>query len=186
MAKKAKYEIIDKETDPLPYELMAECIEEWHEDLAECRIALLWAFNVKPDKDGRLVLGKCMPVSEHDRLLHGFARKIWFNKLAWDSEDMTRAKRLALMDHELSHIAPDVDDDSDEQKYDGHGLPIWRTVKHTIEDFHFVVARHGCYKADIAALCEAALSRDPNLNLFQKKEDPEPEDNVTPFRAARG
>ena len=165
MATAVKYEVIDREAEPEPWELMERALADWHEDLTACRIVLLWVHGNKPDADNRLVLGKCHPVTEADRELHGYDRKISLNREAW--EVLTEAQRLALVDHELCHIAPQLDEDG-EQKEDGHGQKLWRTVKHYIEEFVEIVERHGLYKADLAKFADIALKADPNRHLFEK------------------
>ena len=166
MATAVKYEVIDREAEPEPWDLMERALADWHGDLTACRIVLLWVHGNKPDADNRLVLGKCHPVTEADRELHGYDRKISLNREAW--EVLTEAQRLALVDHELCHIAPQLDEDG-EQKEDGHGKKLWRTVKHYIEEFVEIVERHGLYKADLAKFADIALKADPNLHLFEKE-----------------
>lgn len=164
---KKKYEIIDRELWPEPWDLMDEARETWHSRIEGCRIVLLWVNSMKPDRDGRLVLGRCHPVTEADRELHGYDRKISLNREAW--ETLERPQRLALIDHELCHIDVQVDKEG-EPKLDGHGKALYRTVRHTIEEFHCVFRRHGCYKGDIATFAQIALEAGPDLPLFDGRE----------------
>jgi hypothetical protein len=178
MNKKPKYDVINRDVDPDPWELMERAIEEWHSDLVPCRIVLLWVYRTKEDKDGRLVLGRCHPVTEADRELHQYDRKIDLNREAW--EVLSLEQRLALVDHELCHIGPDLDGDG-EQKMDGHGKLKWRMVKHYIEEHLEIVERHGLYKADLARFAETALRKNPNLDLFKREpEEPLAERRPTP------
>lgn len=62
---------------------------------------------------------------------------------------MTDEQRIALLDHELCHAAPMLDDRTQEQVVDERGRKVWRMVKHDIEEFGAIVQRHGLYKADL-------------------------------------
>lgn len=170
---KPKYVRIDEdEPDGADaYNILQEARDQWCDHLTDCHIVLLWVQDVKPDKDGHVVLGKNLPVSEGDRELHGFDRKILLNRETWQL--FSREQRLALVHHELLHTDEAVDQDG-EPILDGHGKRKWRTVKHDIEEFSAVVRAHGCWKADLAKFAEAILAKDPQLNMFEREENAAP------------
>ena len=66
-------------------------------------------------------------------------------------------------------------DDKGEPVIDERGRPVYRMRKHDIEEFADVVARYGCYKADLesfaAALRRGAL-KDPFEPCEECKEQP--------------
>jgi hypothetical protein len=138
------------------YELLWSILDEHHEELGrtEPRIVLAWATAWKPDVDGRLVLGKCKKVSDLDRELAPFDFVILLNRDFWLNPRVTTLQRRALLDHELCHCAITFDENGD-PKVDERGRTVYRTRKHTIEEFTEVVNRYGCYKNDIEAFAQA-------------------------------
>jgi hypothetical protein len=118
------------------------------------RIALAWATSWKPDVDGRLVLGKCKKASDLDRELAPFDFVILLNRDFWLNPRVTDRQRDALLDHELMHAAIAYDEHGD-PKIDARGRTVYRIRKHDIEEFRDVVARHGCYKADLEDFARA-------------------------------
>lgn len=150
--RKAVYEIIALKMKE-PWELLEEALE-FHPELHDCRIALAWRKALKPDIDGHLVLGKCVKVSELNQEFSGYDFIVVLNREIWDDPLFTRAKKLALLDHELCHAMP-AEDQEGEQKADERGRLLWRTRKHDIEEFQDVITRHGCYKRDLEQFAEA-------------------------------
>lgn len=66
---------------------------------------------------------------------------------------------MALLDHELCHAAPSLDDETLDVKYDERGRPVWRVRKHNIEEFTEVVERHGLWKKDLERFAEAIAKK---------------------------
>lgn len=159
--KKLPYQLIGREETFLsgqPYELLDEIRAEHHFDTAEAKIALAWKKGTKPDADGRLVLGRCHKLSDLQRELADYDFVISLNQEVWEDPEFGRAKKLALLDHEMCHAARAVDGDG-EPKIDTKGRPVWRLRGHEIEEFSEIVARHGTYKRDLEKFASALLER---------------------------
>lgn len=178
-AKAIQFEIIheqDGDHRPEPYRILDEVRAKWHGDIEPARIALAWRKNLKPDKDGHLVLGKCMKASDLQRELVDYDFVILLNREVWRDMEFTLAKKKALMDHELCHAAMQTDAETGEPKYDERGRNIWRSRKHDIEEFGSVVAHHGCYKRDLERFAEALLKK-RGMPLIAEMEKPQPKAN---------
>ena len=136
------------------YAMMHEIIVEHHDHLAQAKVALAWNSSWSEDVDGRLVLGKCKKVGDLDKEFHDYDFVIQLNIDAMKT--MSAAQRTALIDHELCHAAVKLDTKG-EPCYDERDRIVYRMRKHTIEEFHEIVARHGMYKSDIASFVKIAL-----------------------------
>jgi hypothetical protein len=168
--KAVNFELISEERHPEIYDLLAEVRGESHEDIADAEIILAWRKALKVDKDGHLILGKCVKVSDLHKELAAYDFVILLNKEVWENPEFTIEKKKALLDHELCHAAPALDSETGEQKTDERGRPVWRIRKHDIEEFREVVERHGCYKADLEKFAEALIkSRQGALSLAASK-----------------
>lgn len=157
-AKKVAYELIPRQSDlgrPM-YALLDDLVEQHHEDLhrTDARIVLAWHKGLRPDVDGRLVLGKCKKATDLDRELSPFDFVILLNKEWWQDRRTTTAQQKALLDHEISHAALAYDEHG-EPKRDERDRYVYRTRRHDLEEFSDVVARHGIYKRDIEAFARA-------------------------------
>ena len=140
------YELADRNSSSdsdEAYGYVSEVIATHKSDLTHARIGIAWMVNRTEDIDGRRKLGKMRLLNELDRLMLNLDAIILLDRGAWAV--MKPPQRLALVHHELCHLAP-VEDEDGSQKADGHGERKWRTVKHDIEEFREVVAAHGCYK----------------------------------------
>lgn len=151
---------------PEAYKLLKEVRDQDHGDTKAARVALAWRLRMKPDKDGRLELGRCIKVSDLYREYADFDFIITLNKEVWEDLRFTREKKLALVDHEMCHAAPVYDDETGEHKTDERGRYLFRTRKHSIEEFHEIVKRHGCYKADLEAFAQIILEKKKTASLF--------------------
>lgn len=149
-----------------------------HKELKPARIAIAWMIRVKPNKDGHVTLGKMKKASELDRELHGFDAVLILNEEHW--RILQPEQRLALVDHELCHLAPALDANTLDQRVDAHGKKLWRIRKHDIEEFRGVVERHGLYKSDLSDFVKAA-AQSKALPLFPM-EPPKP--TLVPSTAA--
>lgn len=156
------YEVIDKSNHAEIYEMCDELIAKFHSHLLDARIALVWRSGWKPNKDGRLVLGKCRKNSEIDFKLMDFDFVILLNKEAW--EKLQDNQRRALLDHELCHAGVEEDEDGLVIE-DKDGRSKWRIRKHDLEEFREIVERHGMYQEDISDFVEAAKNHKP-IGLF--------------------
>jgi hypothetical protein len=156
---KKTYEVIPAEDNgltPDPYALVEELVERHHDHLADAKIAIAWRYGWKPDPDGRLTLGQLKVASELDRDLHGYDIVILLNYEIFTGVKFTLEQQRALLDHELCHAAIATDSE-DEAKVDAEGRAKYRMRKHTLEEFHEVVARHGLYKGDIEAFAAVCM-----------------------------
>jgi hypothetical protein len=151
-AKAVNYILIpqDGEIGQPRYERLFAIVDAHHEDLSKtnARIALAWQLGLKPDVDGRLVLGRCRKATDLDRELAPFDFVILLNRDFWQNAKVTNEQRNALLDHELCHAAVAYDTDGD-LKRDDRGRYVFRVRKHDLEEFRDVVARHGLYKNDL-------------------------------------
>jgi hypothetical protein len=159
--KRVSYELIPRDSvigDPM-YAQLDDLVRDYHSEITDARIALAWCTSWKPDVDGRVVLGKCKKASDLDRELAAFDFVILLSRRFWRHEDVTDAQRTALLDHELCHAALAYDEKGAPVE-DERGRKVYRIRKHDIEEFTDIVARHGCYKADLEQFA-AALRRVP-------------------------
>lgn len=151
-----------------------------HKELKPARIAIAWMIRVKPNKDGHVTLGKMKKASELDRELHGFDAVLILNEEHW--RILQPEQRLALVDHELCHLAPSLDPNTLDQREDAHGKKLWRIRKHDIEEFRGVVERHGLYKSDLSDFVRAA-AQSKALPLFPMAP---PKPTLVPSTASKG
>jgi hypothetical protein len=162
-AKKVSYELIPRQSDRgrAMYALLDEIVEAHHEDLhkTDARIVLAWHKGLKPDVDGRIVLGKCRKATDLDRELAPFDFVILLNKEYWEDRRTGDLQRKALLDHELSHAALAYDEHGD-PKRDERDRYVFRTRRHDLEEFSSVVARHGVYKRDLEEFAQALRRAD--------------------------
>lgn len=156
--KAVNYQLIDAKKDPGPYEILTLARDKWHQDLEHAVILLAWRKLLKADKDGILILGRCVKVSDLNRELKLCDFIVVLNREVWESTQFDHKKKLALMDHELCHAAPVLDLDGNIKK-DERNKYVFRTRKHEIEEFHSVVKHHGCYKSDLEALARIILDQ---------------------------
>lgn len=164
-AKKINFELIPAPAEgecSEPYELLEEARRKWHPDLAEAKIALAWRKELRPNADGRLILGKCMKASDLQRELVDWDVVILLNREAWSAVLFTREKKLALVDHELCH-ATRAKDKNGFAKTDERGRPVWRMRGHDVEEFRCIVERHGVWKGDLEAFAESLLKQKQGL-----------------------
>jgi hypothetical protein len=159
--KKVLFELISPETVFLsgqPYELLAEIRAEQHFDVAEAKIALAWRKGAKPNADGKIVLGRCVKAGDLQRELVDYDFVIVLNQEYWEDPEFDRAKKLALLDHELCHAARAVDSEG-APMIDSKNRPVWRVRGHDVEEFEEIVVRHGVWKRDLERFAEAIAKR---------------------------
>ncbi len=166
MSKKPKpravnFELIDEKIDgnpSEPYRILGEMMD-FHPEIQYAKIALAWRKKLKSDKDGHLMLGKCIKISDREKAVHVLSRfdfVILLNREVWMSDEFTAEKKKALVDHELCHAAPMLGKDF-EPIYNEHGRQLYRSRKHDIEEFREIVQRHGCYKRDLEEFAKVLL-----------------------------
>ena len=136
MAKKINYELITRAEGSEPYQILDRMLKH-HDHLTAATIGLAWRKRLKRDKDGHLLLGKCVKSSDLTRELAEYDFIILLNREVWEF-DFNDAQKCALMDHELCHAAVATDDHGI-IKRDERGRIVWRTRKHDIEEFQEVI-----------------------------------------------
>lgn len=164
----------DGKHTPEPYKVLAQVRDKWHPDMGYAKIGLAWRKALKADKDGHLMLGKCVKQSELTREFAAYDFIIVLNREVWMDLGFSAEKKLALVDHEMCHAAQSLDEFG-MQKYDERGRAIYRSRKHDIEEFRDVVTRHGCYKRDLELFAEALLKKKAMPLLAKLDEKPAPE-----------
>ena len=170
--KVAPFELIDHNLKPLPepYKLMAEVRKDYHPDIKEARIALAWRKEWKADKDGRLKLGMCVKASELQKELVEWDFVILINFEVWQSKEWTKEKKMALLDHELTHADESLDKNG-EPKVDAKGRRTWRIRSHDVEEFSAIIERHGIWKRDLERFAEAIMkSKQQTIDFPAPKE----------------
>jgi hypothetical protein len=136
------------------YDLLDEILSQHHPELAEASIVLAWRYGWTPDQDGHETIGKCLKASDLNKELHGFDAVVLLNRDIWGDSEFTNEMKGAVIDHELSHLAP-ATDQLGEPKRDEHGRPVFRIRRHDIEEFSGVVERHGAWRHEIETFVKA-------------------------------
>lgn len=158
------------------YRIMDQLITDHHSHLADAKIALAWHRGWNEDADGRVKLGTCKKGSDLDRELHGFDFVITLNENIFGASSFTEEHKAAVIDHQLSHAAVDLDADG-KPKADERNRNCYRLKRHEIEEFSDVVARHGIYAGNLekmAAAIEEARKRPLLAAIDKPVEEPEP------------
>ena len=96
--------------------------------------------------------------SELQRELVDWDYVILLNFEVWHSQEFTKEKKIALLDHELCHTGQQLDREG-EQKVDAKGRKVWRICAHEIEEFVGVIQRNGCYKRDLQLFAETIMKQ---------------------------
>jgi hypothetical protein len=139
---------------PEPYKILDEVRKLHHGDTKEARVALAWRLRTKADKDGRIVLGKCLKVSDLHREFADYDFIVTLNKEFWEEPSVTKEQRMALLDHEMMHAAPSYNGETGEHEVDERGRYLFRVRGHDFEDFNDIIQRHGIWKRDLTRLAE--------------------------------
>jgi hypothetical protein len=141
-----------------PHTLLRRLVEAHHHRLALAKIGLAWHLKWRADPDGHVRLGKAVKVSDLHRRFHGYDFLVLLNRHFWQDEAFTDAWRQALLDHELCHCGVRRDKQGDELR-DEEGRPVWRVVKHDVEEFQAIADRYGLWKSDLERFAKAALGK---------------------------
>lgn len=137
-----------------PYRVLESLIEEHHPQLKEATILLCYRKGWKPDVDGVLIGARIKKASDLDRAIgsrfgDSYDFVLQLNEDAWPH--LTDVQKRILMDHELTHAAPDLDRDG-EQRKDERERWCWRLRKHPIQEFPEIIARYGAEQ--VLPMCE--------------------------------
>lgn len=129
--------------------LLKQAVANWHPDLAGQSLALMFKYGVKAKK-GRVKLGSATVMSNKLRELSGYDAVVELNASAWLGMDgyqpMGEKKRLALIDHELSHLTVEVTEQS--------GECVLKARDHDITEFTAVIKRHGAWNENLKEMVE--------------------------------
>lgn len=143
--KKKSPKLSDVPLDHEAYNVLAEVRELAHDHLADAHIALLWILEPKTRK-GKRVLGLNASVPERWYRISGVDRVIEIDHSFWQSA--TDAEKRYLIDHELCHFAPTLDESGD-QATDLTGRRLYTSVPHDVEEFAGPVSRWGVQNTDL-------------------------------------
>jgi hypothetical protein len=154
-----------------PHAILAEIRKKHHADTIDAKVALAWKRGVKANPDGHVILGMCVRAGDLQRELVDYDFCIWLNREVWMSEEFTRKEKLALIDHEMCHVAHAMDDEGG-YRQDTKGRFVWRLREHDIEEFTCVIERHGCYKRDLENFAQKILEQ-KNLLVLTRESQPE-------------
>lgn len=150
---------------------------EDHEHLQRARIGFLWT-NEPNEKKGRTLLGTCrlLPPSGDKWSTAQYMQQIneWFEDephfiitlYAPACFEMDDASFMALLEHELYHAAPKLDNFGQPMFAKETGEPLWAIRGHDVEQFVGVVRRYGAEASGTAMLVDAA-NRDPEVAQAQ-------------------
>jgi hypothetical protein len=154
--KKVSYQLIqpDSPSGRTLYAVLADLVEQYHEEIRHARIALAWNLAWKPDVDGRVTLGKCKKASDLDRELAAYDFVIILRREFMEDPNVSDDQRRALIDHELCHASVKLDDEG-EPVEDERGRVVYRIRKHDLEEFSEIAQRYGCYKRDLEDFAKA-------------------------------
>jgi len=144
---------------PEPYKILNEVRDLHHGDTKAARIALAWRLRTNADKDGHIVLGRCIKVSDLYREYADYDFIITLNKEFWEDLAVVKEQRVALVDHELCHAAPDYDSESGEHKVDERGRYLFRLRRHSVEEFYEIIQRNGLWKRDLQKFAEVLAEK---------------------------
>lgn len=160
--KKVSYELIERDSvigHPM-YQLLDELVHAHHDDLRFAQIALGWCFSWTHDRDGNVVVGKCVKASDLSRELAPYDFVILLARWYWRDDRTPLIERRRLLDHELCHAAKALDKYGD-QVEDERGRKVWRTRKHDFEEFVQIVERYGLETTTRGREIAAAIRRNP-------------------------
>ena len=137
--------------------ILNQAVTEFHPRLRDARVSFGVLMADNPDgpavkHGGYPATAKVRVVALKDRVLKEVDAEIIIDRHEWDQ--MSDAHRIALFDHELSHLTTVPDDEQDEGfALDDLGRPKLKTVPgdwNAGDGFAEVVARHGDYSAEVA------------------------------------
>lgn len=138
-----------------------------HAHLVEAKIGYVWT-NVPNERKQRMVLGTCQLVTEAgDKWVAGRSRlqlEDWFGEVpdfvitlyAPEASAMDNASFMALVEHELYHAAPKLDQYGEPMFSRETGDPLFAIRGHDVEQFTGVVARYGAEATGVSRMVEAA------------------------------
>jgi hypothetical protein len=175
--------------------LLLRVMKHWHSTLhtAGVKIGILMAYNPEGHAvthGGYRALAKIKVVSARDRVRKNIEAEIEIDESLW--RDLKQEQRIALLDHELSHIkliplspeqlraAQAYSATANWWKIDDHGRPKLKTVKgdwNVGDGFKAVVMRHGENAIELQNIVEA----EARVQVFCKEGEEEREQTLLTF-----
>jgi hypothetical protein len=161
------YEVVDRETDAL----IAKVLRTHHEELHREGVTIGGLFVTHEDKHGMpqpAIKNRGYPIAAQIQItslsdrVRGLAdAKLTIDHFFWDK--LPEASKLALIDHEVTHLILAMDDDG--PKRDDFGRPMLKIRPHDWEltGFVDVVERHGEAAVEMRSL---RAFRHEQLSLF--------------------
>ena len=151
------------------YVTLGELVAAHHSTIEGAHIALVWAHDVKPDRDGHLVWGKTRKVTALERTFHPHDFIIALTYTVWTT--LPDVAKRALLDHELEHCASRETDD---------GEVVYYVKKHDLEEFVSIVRRYGLWRTEVESFVNAALKREQK-GLFDEAASSGAGEGTTPL-----
>lgn len=167
---------IFRDPEPELTELVRLVIRDYHPKLAEAdvRVGVLLAYNAEGEAikvGGYAALATMKPESAKERAKWGRDALLTIDEKEW--ADLTDEQRVALLDHELSHITTvplkgaelrhAVADGGPRYKTDDRGRPKLKSVPgnwNAGDGFNEVIARHGVHAIEFRNIDHAKRSAD--------------------------
>ncbi len=139
-----------------PYSYLDDLIHKHHADLWDAKLAVAWMLDVKPDRDGHLVLGKLKKATDLDREFRDFDLVLLLNAAAWNA--LPPEKRTIAVDHFLCAGAL-MRDRTGEPIIDERGRKCYRLRRYDVESYDVHYARYGVFVRDLAGeIVDAAVN----------------------------
>ena len=95
------------------YVEMRRLVAQYHPHLVDVNIGLIWRRGIKPDKDGKLILGQARKPAEPDRPFHGYHCSIVLNEEYFHNQGVPDLHKIIVLDHELCHLKRELDKNGD-------------------------------------------------------------------------
>ena len=174
------FEPADEDMDDPIHGMLAMVLSDWHQPLHEAgvKIGILYASNADdyPLKRGGVPCAATIRVMSHkDRVKWHYDAELAIDAMQWGRMD--DPSRMALLDHECSHLELKLDDQGDEAviDVDSLGRPKLRSIPGNLncsDGFIAVIERHG------PAALEAVSARNHMLLIEEALRRWVPKDEV--------
>jgi hypothetical protein len=138
----------------LPYIFIDSLVANYHPDLAEAQFIVGYSYGWKPDKEGRITLGKVSLCQPFERQLHGKDIKIILNYNFWHHSETRDDARQAVIDHQLCHPRPQMDKELGIPLKNELNMIMYYIRDHDFADFHEVWQRWGIWQRDLEKTAE--------------------------------
>ena len=103
--------------------------------------------------NGKVIAGRCCRVDDRIYVIHGYDVIIEIAKDVWD--EATDNFRVAILDHELSHIGIRFEEDGNPSRDPSSDRIKVYLKHHDIEEFADVLERYGAYHAALRSFIDA-------------------------------